>query len=107
MSNKCYDHGLLFKGLIDAVFKDGERYLIVDWKTNWSEKYASSHRQQLEVYKKLFSVSENVPLENIWVAIGYVGLKKMVHDGKIRYKLDSTPPAKSAFGTAMKRVELL
>jgi DNA helicase-2/ATP-dependent DNA helicase PcrA len=101
------EDSLLFNGKIDAVFKDRGKYLIVDWKTDWSDQYASKHRQQLELYKRLFSISEGISMENIAVAIGYVGLKNKVHDGTIRARLDMAQPAGSAINTVMKRVDLL
>jgi DNA helicase-2/ATP-dependent DNA helicase PcrA len=101
------DDSLQFSGKIDAVFKDGEKYLIVDWKTDWSDQYASKHRQQLELYKRLFSMSESINMDNISVAIGYVGLKHKVHDGTISGRLDMAQPAGSAFNTIMKRVNIL
>ena len=96
-----------FNGKIDAVFKNGGKYLIVDWKTDWQDKNASKHRRQLALYKRLFSISEGISIENISVAIGYVGLKNKVHDGTIRARLDMAQPAGSAFNTVMKRVALL
>ncbi len=101
------EDSLLFKGKIDAVFKNEKKYLIVDWKTDWSDQYASKHRQQLELYKRLFSISEGINVENISVAIGYVGLKHKIHDGTISARLDMANPASSAFNTVMKRVNLL
>ncbi len=87
--------------------KDGKKYLIVDWKTDWSDQYASKHRQQLELYKRLFSMSEGISMDNISVSIGYVGLKHKVHDGTISGRLDMAQPVGSAFNTIMKRVNLL
>jgi len=101
------DDSLQFGGKIDAVFKNEGKYLIVDWKTDWNDQYASKHRQQLELYKRLFSMSEGINIENISVAIGYVGLKHKVHDGTISARLDMAQPAGSAFNTVMKRVNLL
>jgi len=101
------EDSLLFKGKIDAVFKNEGQYLIVDWKTDWSDQYATKHRQQLELYKRLFSMSEGINIDNISVAIGYVGLKHKVHDGTISARLDMAQPAGSAFNTIMKRVNLL
>ena len=52
-------------------------------------------------------MSEGISMENICVAIGYVGLKHKVHDGTISGRLDMAQPAGSAFNTIMKRVNLL
>lgn len=92
-------------GKLDAVFKQKNRYLIVDWKTSKNTTYASSHRQQLSAYKKAFSIQYDIPVENIEVAIGYVGLRKTIDDGIIRTKLDQRQPTSSAFITFEKHVK--
>lgn len=94
-----------FTGKLDAVFKNGDHYLIVDWKTSKSSHYSSSHRQQLSAYKKAFSLEHNVPMENINVAIGYIGLKKTIDDGLVRAELDMRQPANSAMNTFTKHVQ--
>ncbi len=93
-----------FIGKLDAVFKKNDDYLIVDWKTSKNTNYGSSHRQQLSAYKKAFSIQYGVPLENIKIAIGYIGLKKTIDDGMIRTELDIKQPAPSAFNTFEKKV---
>ena len=100
------DENILFRGKIDAVFKnDNEEYLIVDWKTSKNTNYGGDHRQQLSAYKKAFSIKNNIPLEHIKVAIGYVGLKKTIDDGIMRTELDKRQPSSSAFNTFSKHVE--
>ena len=94
-----------FTGKLDAVFKSKDAYLIVDWKTSKNTTYGSSHRQQLAAYKKAFSLQYDVPLENINVAIGYVGLKNTIDDGRIQTKLDSRQPSATAFNTFKKHVQ--
>jgi len=98
---------IMFKGILDAVFKnkDGE-YLLVDWKTSANNQSGSIYRQQLSVYKKILSESEGIPLDKIKVAIGYVGLRRRINDGKIDYELKDLQPAKSAYATVMKRISL-
>ncbi len=91
--------GMFFVGKLDAVFKNGEKHLIVDWKTSMRAENNSEHRQQLAAYRSAYSVSESVPLENIKVALGYVGLRERVNTGKIGATLDDKQPVKSAFET--------
>jgi DNA helicase II / ATP-dependent DNA helicase PcrA len=95
--------GLNFKGFIDAIFKNGDEYLIVDWKTDSSDSRAPNHRQQLEAYKRAYSQIHGIPLEKIKVAIGYVGLRARINDGEIGCLLDDKQPAKSAFETFCKK----
>lgn len=98
------DEPIKFTGKLDAVFKNNNEYLIVDWKTSKNTNYGSSHRQQLSAYKKAFSIQYEIPSENIKIAIGYVGLKKTIDDGIIRTELDTKQPASSAFNTFEKKV---
>jgi len=102
-----FDSELLFKGFIDAIFKNGDEYLILDWKTDKKTDYASKHRQQLESYKKVFSAKENIQLDKIKVGIGYIGLRTTINTGSIGSMLDMKQPAKSSFDTFAKRVEKL
>jgi DNA helicase II / ATP-dependent DNA helicase PcrA len=98
---------LKFTGKLDAVFKNNDQYLIVDWKTSKNQQYGSSHRRQLAAYKKAFSIEHNVPLENIKVAIGYVGLKKTINDGVIGTTLDKKQPSSTAVNTFEKHVKTI
>lgn len=101
------DTSIKFTGKLDAVFKNKDRYLIVDWKTSKNTQYGSSQRQQLALYKKAFSLQYNIPLEHIKVAIGYVGLKRTINDGNIRCELDTKQPAESAVNTFTKHVQTI
>lgn len=99
--------GLLFSGKIDAVFKnDADEYLIVDWKTDRNTNYAAEHRQQLSTYRKVYSLIHGIPIEKIKVAIGYVGLRKVIDDGVIRAELDIRQPSATAFDTFTKHLKI-
>ncbi|MEM4366562.1 MAG: ATP-dependent DNA helicase [Candidatus Anstonellales archaeon] len=97
--------GLIFDGVIDALFREGDSYLIVDWKTDKSTERGSEHRQQLEAYRRALSISRGIPLEKIRVAIAFIGLRGTVNLGKVGYELDETQPSKSAFETFSKKVK--
>jgi DNA helicase-2/ATP-dependent DNA helicase PcrA len=97
--------GINFKGQIDAVFKNKDKYLIVDWKTSATDDGSGGYRQQLSVYQRIYSVKKNIPTEKIKVAICYVGLRKRINDGIIRKELDEKQPAPTAFGTITKKLE--
>ena len=101
-----FDSELAFEGKIDAVFKNesGER-LIVDWKT--SKKEDSSHKQQLSIYKKALSATEEIPEEKIEAAVGYVGLKSLVSGSQTSKKLDSKQPSSRSFKTVSKKIKKL
>ncbi|MGY4884448.1 MAG: UvrD-helicase domain-containing protein [Nanobdellota archaeon] len=94
----------LFKGFIDAVFKSKGNYLIIDWKTDKKIDKASEHRQQLEAYKRAFSIKKDIPLDKIKVAICFIGLRRTINTGTIESMFDDKQPAKSAFETFTKKV---
>ncbi len=96
---------LSFKAVIDAVFKNKDEYLIVDWKTSRSPGNASAYRRQLAFYKKTYSEAKGIPLEKIKVAIGFIGLRKVVNDGSIQARLDDTQPRKSTLKTIQRHLE--
>ncbi len=102
-----FDSNLKFKSSIDAIFKNKDNYLIADWKTDKDINNASKHRQQLEIYKRIFSIKKGVDLKNIKVAIGYAGLRSIINTGKINYELDMKQPVSSTFETISKRINML
>ena len=93
--------GLTFNGKIDAVFSDesGNNHLILDYKTDRTSDYGSEHRQQLSVYRRIYSVGTGIPEGRIKVALGYVSLRGTVNTGKIDYRLDDAEPRPSALDT--------
>jgi DNA helicase-2/ATP-dependent DNA helicase PcrA len=97
---------MMFKAKIDAIFTDGDKYLIVDWKTDKDDSRASKHRQQLEAYKRAFSTKHNVPLDKISVAIAFIGLRGKINLGKINYEFDDAVPRKTAFETFSKKLNV-
>ncbi|MBU1197045.1 ATP-dependent helicase [Candidatus Micrarchaeota archaeon] len=96
------DTEMRFKGKIDAVFRNAENYLLLDWKTDKDTRRDSEHRRQLEVYRRAYAEQNTVPLENIKVEIGFIGLRKKINLGVIETKLDAAQPRASAFTTFQK-----
>ncbi len=86
------DTDLEFKGKIDALFGNGDRYIIVDWKTDKRTDRASHHRTQLELYRKMLSLSRGIRYEDIDTAIAFVALRGPVNTGNSEAKLDMTRP---------------
>jgi len=72
------------KGVPDAIFEKQERdrtkYLIIDYKTGASKDYEKEYAAQLLFYKLLFSLKNNIPIENIETAVAYVGLRSTLDD---------------------------
>ena len=102
-----FDSELKFQSKIDAVFRKGDKYTIVDWKTDKDTKRASKHRQQLEIYKRVLSANDNIPLDKIEVALGFVGLRSTINTGIIDSEYDKKQPKEKSFDTVSKRVERL
>ncbi|MBR9701834.1 ATP-dependent helicase [Candidatus Pacearchaeota archaeon] len=99
------DSDFKFSGKLDAVFTDGENYLIVDWKTSRNDSNGGSYRQQLMAYKKAFSLIKGIPENKIKIAIGYVGLRANINLGVTDKKLDNAQPRATAIKTLTKKVE--
>lgn len=98
------DENINFSGIIDAVFKNKDEYLIVDWKTSRTIGDASKYRQQLESYKRAFALKKKISPSKVSVAIGFIGLRKAINDGSVESEYDNKQPGKTAFDTFTKRV---
>jgi DNA helicase-2/ATP-dependent DNA helicase PcrA len=94
-----------FKGFIDAVFKNESDYLIVDWKTSKSTGDSSGYRRQLELYKRAYAEEKSIPVDRIQVAIGFVGLRDVINNGKTYSELDKTQPKPKVFETLQKHFQ--
>ena len=99
------DEELIFAGKIDAVFRNGDSYLIVDWKTDKDTGYGAEHRQQLEAYKRAFCLANDLDPEKVKVSLAFIGLKPRMNMGTIGCELDEKQPTKTSFDTFAKRVK--
>ena len=79
---------LMFKGFIDAVFEHDNGIFLVDYKTDKNTNYASHHKRQLAVYKKMYSQLENIPEEKIETCIIFVRLRGGINTGKSDSAID-------------------
>jgi DNA helicase II / ATP-dependent DNA helicase PcrA len=61
--------GQVVRGRIDAVYADGDGYLLVDWKTNRS---ATADPLQLAIYRLAWAELHDVPLDRVRAAFYYV-----------------------------------
>ncbi len=98
---------LIFKAKIDAVYSNDERnrFLILDFKTSKSEDYASEYRQQLAVYKLIFSKANNINIKSIETAIGYINLIGKINTGNRRRFIDFKQPRDSQIETVKRHVQ--
>jgi DNA helicase-2/ATP-dependent DNA helicase PcrA len=70
--------GQVVRGRIDAVYTDGDGYLLVDWKTNRS---ASADPLQLGIYRLAWAELHGLPLEQVRAAFYYVRTGELVEPG--------------------------
>ena len=73
--------GIVIRGRIDAIYKDGENYEVVDWKTGRAKEGAEleSATIQLAMYRLAYSKLHNIPMEKIRAAFFYVADKKTIY----------------------------
>ncbi len=90
-------------GKIDAILRNDKEYLMIDWKTDRNTSKASTHRQQLALYRKAYCLANNIPEENMHVAIGFVGLREIINTGEITYEVDWSKIGGSALHTLGKK----
>jgi DNA helicase-2/ATP-dependent DNA helicase PcrA len=67
--------GVLVRGRIDAVYKNGEKYEVVDWKTG-SKILGESSAVQLAVYRLAWAKLSKVALSDVSAAFHYVPTNK-------------------------------
>ena len=82
------EDNLMFKGFIDAVFEHDDGIFLVDYKTDKNANYASDHKRQLAVYKKIYSQLEDVPEEKIQTCLIFVALRGGINTGKSDSAID-------------------
>ena len=73
--------GILMRGRIDAVYQEGRKFEIVDWKTGRekSGEDLSAAAIQLAMYRLAYSKLYEIDLSDISAAFHYVGSNKTVH----------------------------
>ena len=88
MTNYTKKDGFYFSGKIDAVFEHDDGVVLVDWKTDKNTNYASEHKRQLAVYKKMYSIQENIPEDKIETCLIFVKLTGSIHTGKFGKQIE-------------------
>ena len=82
------EDNLKFKGKIDAVFEHDDGIFLIDYKSDKNANYASHHKRQLAVYKKIYSQLEGIPEEKIQTCLIFVALRGGVNTGKSDSAID-------------------
>jgi DNA helicase-2/ATP-dependent DNA helicase PcrA len=72
--------GVLIRGRIDAVYKDGEQFEVVDWKTEKAKSGddLATAAIQLAMYRLAYSKLYGTPLSKISAAFHYVGSNETI-----------------------------
>ncbi|MFJ5045146.1 UvrD-helicase domain-containing protein [Streptomyces sp. NPDC088719] len=68
--------GRVIRGRIDAVYRTGDRYEIVDWKTT---RHRTADPLQLAVYRLAWAELHDLPLEEVTATFLYVRSGEAVH----------------------------
>jgi DNA helicase-2/ATP-dependent DNA helicase PcrA len=73
--------GIVIRGRIDAVYKDGDTYEVVDWKTGRIKEgeELESATIQLAMYRLAYSKLHKIPIENIRAAFFYVADNQTIY----------------------------
>ncbi|MCX6818434.1 MAG: ATP-dependent DNA helicase [Candidatus Aenigmarchaeota archaeon] len=82
------DKKLMIKGFIDAVFKHDKGYILIDYKTDKNSSYATDAKKQLAVYRKMISVLENIPEEQIKIFVLYIALRGSINTGRFDWEIE-------------------
>ena len=82
MTDYSEDDAMLFTGKMDAVFKHDKGYLVVDYKTDKNSKAVSEHRRQLIVYRRMLSLAESIPEDQISIRVIFVALRGGINTGR-------------------------
>ena len=82
------EDSLTFEGKIDAVFEHDDGIFLIDYKTDKNANYASHHKRQLAVYKKIYSELEGIPEEKIQTCLIFVALRGGINTGTMESQYD-------------------
>ncbi len=96
------DDKMYFKGYIDAIFRNGNDYLLADWKTSKSKGSSSEYRRQLELYRRAYATEKGVNPERIKVAIGFIGLRQVINNQRVYSEIDKMQPKANVYETLQK-----
>ena len=73
--------GVVLRGRIDAVYREGDQYEVVDWKTGRVKEgeELEDYSIQLAMYRLAYSKLHQIPIENIRAAFHYVADNQTVY----------------------------
>ena len=80
-----WDHDAIrFTGMMDAVFRHDNGYLIVDYKTDKRTTKKSQHGRQLAAYRRMLSVSRDIPEESIDTCVVFPAVRGGINTGQFK-----------------------
>ena len=71
----------MLRGRIDAIYRDGDTYEVVDWKTGRIKEGddLATASIQLAMYRLAYSKQHSIPIERIRAAFHYVADNKTIY----------------------------
>lgn len=92
--NNLKKNNMRFLAKLDAVYKtDDNKYIIIDYKIDKTTRSETEHRRQLEIYRRVYALYNNININDIKIAIAFVGLKGYINTDKLDYKLNDNQPS--------------
>ena len=80
-----WDHGAMqFTGMMDAVFRHDNGYIIVDYKTDKRASKKSKHMRQLAAYRRMLSVSKSIPEGSIDTCVVFPAIRGGINTGQFK-----------------------
>ena len=73
--------GVVLRGRIDAVYREGDQYEVIDWKTGRVKtgEDLEDSSIQLAMYRLAYSKLHQIPIENIRAAFHYVADNRTIY----------------------------
>ena len=79
---------LMFSGKIDAVYEHDDGVILIDYKTSRGTNEVSDYKRQLAVYKKMYSINNDIAEEKIKTCVIFVSLRGGINSGKWEYSIE-------------------
>ena len=73
---------LMFKGKIDAVYEHDDGVILIDYKTSRGTNDKSDYKRLLAVYKKMYSIDNDIDEGKIKTCVIFVSLRSGINSGK-------------------------
>ena len=105
MTDYNEDDTLMFKGKIDAVYEHDEGVILIDYKTSRGTNDVSDYKRQLAVYKKMYSIDNDIAEEKIKTCVIFVSLRGGINSGRWDYSIEYG--TRDVFATFEKHLQII